>query len=165
MFAICTMIKQRSVGGLMFERGRCMRLNRSMLGYMGSFLILRSSFVLVLALSVAGLGAASELSCTVTCSRANDCPCCRGHVGPGTSRMDESGPQLVATCSGPCCLLRAPFPAPQYQESGSTLSLNSGCAADSPAATSPSIRSARPVPIVQDTSPPSLQPLLCTFLI
>lgn len=78
--------------------------------------------------------------------------------------MDESGIQLVAGSDTSCCIVsRAPLPQLQYK--ASNLSFAAPIAVLDPTGETPRIQYLPLVLIVQDVSPPSVQSLLCTFLI
>ena len=78
--------------------------------------------------------------------------------------MKESDTQLVAASDTSCCSIsEAPIPQSQYK--ASDLSLAVPIAALDPTGDTPRIQRLPPVLIVQDLSPPSVQSLLCTFLI
>jgi hypothetical protein len=78
--------------------------------------------------------------------------------------MDESGTQLVAASDPSCCFI-SKAPIPQLQYNASDLSLAAPIAVLGPTGDTPHIQLLPPVLMVQDLSPPSLQSLLCTFLI
>jgi len=78
--------------------------------------------------------------------------------------MDESGTQLVAASDISCCIVsKAPIPQSQYKASGFSLAVP--ITALDPTGDTPRLQRLPPVLIVQDISPPSVQSLLCTFLI
>jgi hypothetical protein len=78
--------------------------------------------------------------------------------------MDESGTQLVAASDTSCCSIpQAPIPQSQFK--GSDPSLAAPIAVLDLKGDTPRIQHLLPVLIVRDLSPPSLQSLLCIFLI
>jgi len=78
--------------------------------------------------------------------------------------MDEGGAQVVAASNTSCCSIsKAPIPQLQYKVSD--LSLAAPIAVLDPTSETPRIQRLPPVLIVHDLSPPTLQSLLCTFLI
>jgi hypothetical protein len=78
--------------------------------------------------------------------------------------MDESGTQLVAASDTSCCSI-SKAPVPQSQNKASELSLAAPIEVLDPMGDTPRIQLLPPVLIAHDLSPPSLQSLLCTFLI
>ena len=79
--------------------------------------------------------------------------------------MDESGFQITATPDMSCCLIsRAPLPEFQCEASDFSLELVANKVSDH-VGDIPRVRGVSPVAVVQDFSPPSLQSILCTFLI
>jgi len=79
-------------------------------------------------------------------------------------KMDESGSQLVAASDTSCCVV-SKAPIPQLQSKASGLSIAARPAVLDPTGGTPLIQQLPPVLNVQDLSPPSVQSLLCTFLI
>jgi hypothetical protein len=79
--------------------------------------------------------------------------------------MDDSGIHFAASSDKSCCVVSgASLPESQYK--ASELSLASlPNAVLVPMIQVPPARQMLPVVLVQDTSPPSIQSLLCTFLI
>ena len=78
--------------------------------------------------------------------------------------MDESGTQLVSAPGTSCCSI-SQAPIPQSQFKGTDLSLAARIEVLDPIGDTPRIQQLPPALIVQDVSPPSVQSLLCTFLI
>jgi hypothetical protein len=79
--------------------------------------------------------------------------------------MDDVGTQLAASSDKSCCVVSG-VPLPESQYKASELSLASLPNADSVSTGDiPRVRQLFPVVLGQDSSPPSFQSLLCTFLI
>jgi hypothetical protein len=78
--------------------------------------------------------------------------------------MDESGTQLVAASDTSCCA-SSKEPIPQLQYKAADLSLARVIAILDLAGVTAYVQRLAPALIGQNLSPPSLQSLLCTFLI
>jgi hypothetical protein len=128
--------------------------------------MVRRSLILALALSVAGLGIVPDVLCGLVCARSAQMPCCRtltSLIGL-QKRGGESSGDSTANCRMACTFLRAPLQTSQHGEQGIVL-LRAVANATVPLDTAPVNRAPHPQPSIQDTSPPPLQSLLCTFLI
>lgn len=126
----------------------------------------RRSLILALALSIAGLALAPDVLCAFMCARSGQMPCCESLsslVGL-QNRVGESSSDTTAACEMACTFLTAPLQISQQADPGSALQR-----VVLPAAVERDIVliNRSPVPLVQfqDTSPPPLQALLCSFLI
>jgi fermentation-respiration switch protein FrsA (DUF1100 family) len=103
-------------------------------------------------------------ACALLFSKLAECATPKTQSQCDKMNMDESGTQLVAASVTSCCFIsRAPIP--QLQFKASDLSLTAPIAVLDPTHDTPRIQRLLPVLIVQDLSPPTLQSLLCTFLI
>ena len=127
----------------------------------------RRSLILALALSVVGLGVAPDVLCGLVCARSGQMPCCQslGFLVGLQNRVGESSNDRTAACRVACTFLRAPLQVSQHVDPGPLLQrvvvVRTTVERDAILAT----RAPEPQPSIQDTSPPSLQSLLCTFLI
>jgi hypothetical protein len=126
----------------------------------------RRSLILALALSVLGLGTAPDVLCAIVCSRSAEFPCCENLsslIGL-QQRTNETTGERTANCRTACTLLKVPLQISQHKDQGPSLSQ-----AVSDRIPGPELadfnRGLDAEPFVQDTSPPPLQSLLCTFLI
>jgi hypothetical protein len=126
----------------------------------------RRSLILALALSVAGLGIAPDVLCASVCAQSDQMPCCRtlGSLVGLQNRMGESSTDTTAACLTACSLLRVPLQSSQHGDRGVVLKLAVARTTELPD-TFLVRRGPEPQPSIQDTSPPPLQSLLCTFLI
>ena len=125
---------------------------------------MRRSVIFILALSLVGLGPVPLSACAVLSSKLAECATPKTQTQCDQMNMDESGTQFVAAPDASCCVAsKAPIPQIQYR--ASDLSLVVPIAILDPTGDSPRIQRLPPVLIVQDLSPPSVQSLLCTFLI
>lgn len=129
--------------------------------------MLRSSIILALVLGLAGLGVAPDVLCAEVCSTNAECPCCRGMKMPAGMHMNmpQSGSKgTKAKCDMACTFLKAPIQTSQHDGVVPAPPQISAVALPEPAVAMTATR--RPAaPLVQDTSPPPLRSLLCTFLI
>lgn len=126
--------------------------------------LVRRSLIFALALSLVGLGPVPLSACAVLSSKLAECATPKTQSRCDQMNMDESGTQLV-TASGTSCCFISKAPIPQLQHKVSDLSLAAPIAVLDPTGDTPRIQRLPPVLIVHDLSPPSLQSLLCTFLI
>jgi hypothetical protein len=78
--------------------------------------------------------------------------------------MVESGTQLVAASDTSCCVV-SKASIPQFQYKASDLSVAAPVEVLDPTGDTPLIQRLPPILIVPELSPPTLQSLLCTFLI
>jgi len=125
---------------------------------------MRRSVIFVLALSLVGLGPVPLSACAVLSSKLAECATPKTQSQCDQMNMDESGTQFVAAPGTSCCVAsKAPIPRLQYR--ASDLSLVVPIAILDPTGDSPRIQRLPSVLVVQDLSPPSVQSLLCTFLI
>lgn len=138
------------------------RLNRSVMCH--PFSMLRKTLILLLALSLVGLGPVPLSACALLSSKLAECATPRTQSQCDQMNMDESGTQLVTASNTSCCFVsKAPIPQLQYKASG--LSLVAPIAVLDLTGDPPRIQRLPTVLIVHDLSPPTLQSLLCTFLI
>ncbi len=124
----------------------------------------RRSLIFGLALSLVGLGTGSLSACALLTSQLAECATPQTRSQCDQMNMDESGTQLVAAPGTSCCFV-SKAPIPQLQYKAGDLSLAAPIAVLDPAGDTLRIQRLLPVFIVQDLSPPSVQSLLCTFLI
>jgi len=124
----------------------------------------RRALIFGLALSLVGLGPVPLSACALLNLKPAECATPKTQSQCDQMKMDETGTQLVAASDVSCCLVsRAPIQ--QSQQKGPGFSLAVPIAVSDPTSDTPRIHHLSPVHIVPDPSPPSLQPLLCTFLI
>jgi len=124
----------------------------------------RRSLIFALALSVVGLGPVPLSACALLTSKLAECATPQTRSQCDQMNMDESGTQLVAAPGTSCCFV-SKAPIPQLQYKAGDLSLAAPIAVLDPAGDTLRIQRLLPVFIVQELSPPSVQSLLCTFLI
>jgi hypothetical protein len=126
--------------------------------------LVRRSLIFALALSLVGLGPVPLSACALLSSKLAECATPKTQSQCDQMNMDESGTQLVAASDTSCCFIsKAPIPQLQYKVS--ELSLAAAIAVLDSTGDTPRIQLLPPVLMVQNLSPPSLQSLLCTFLI
>ncbi len=126
--------------------------------------LMRRLLILGLALSLIAAGLAPFSACALCSSRATECvqattksPCEQMH-------HCTEGAQLSSSSDKSCCgASQAPLPELQYK--AADLSLAVPTAVPHPTGDTPRIQRLVPIVIVQDLSLPTLQSLLCTFLI
>lgn len=128
--------------------------------------MLRSSLILALALSLAGLGVAPDVLCAEVCSANAQCPCCRGMKMPAGMHMHmrQSSSAPAANCKMACTFFKAPIQTSQQDEAAPAVPQIATQAMHAPELATLTSAALAP-PLVQDTSPPPLRSLLCTFLI
>jgi hypothetical protein len=126
--------------------------------------LVRRSLIFALALSLAGLGPVPLSACALLSSKLAECATPKTQSQCAQMNMDESGTQLVAASDPSCCLI-SKAPIPQLQYKASDLFLAAPIAVLDPTGDTPRIQLLPPVLMVQDLSPPSVQSLLCIFLI
>jgi hypothetical protein len=126
--------------------------------------LVRRSLIFALAFSLIGLGPVPLSACAVLTSKLAECATPKTQSQCDQMNMGESGTQLVAASDTSCCFV-SKAPIPQLQYKASSLSLAAPIAVLVPTGDTPRIQRPPPVVIVQDISPPSVQSLLCTFLI
>jgi hypothetical protein len=103
-------------------------------------------------------------ACALLSSKLAECATPKTESRCDQMNMAESGIQLVTASDTSCCIVsRAPIP--QFQSKASDVSLAARIEVLDPIDDTPRIMQLPPVLIVQDVSPPSVQSLLCTFLI
>jgi hypothetical protein len=123
----------------------------------------RRALIFGLALSLVGLGPVPLSACALVNSKLAECETPKTQSRCDQMKMDETGTQLVAASDTSCCFTsQAPVPL-QYK--ASDLSLAAPIAVLNPTSDTPHVQRSVPSRIVQDLSPPSLQSLLCIFLI
>jgi hypothetical protein len=125
---------------------------------------MRGILIFGLALGLVGLGPVPLSGCALLSSKLTECATPKTQSQCDQMNMDESGTQLVAASDTSCC---SSFkePIPQLQYKAVDLSLARVIAVLDLAGVTPRIQRLAPVLIGQNLSPPSLQSLLCTFLI
>jgi fermentation-respiration switch protein FrsA (DUF1100 family) len=125
---------------------------------------MRRSLIFALALSLVGLGPAPLSACALLSWKLAECATPQTQPQCDQMNMDESGTQLVAALDTSCCFI-SKAPIPQLQYKASDVSVAAPIAVLDPTGDTRRIQRLLPVRIVQDLSPPTLQSLLCTFLI
>ena len=125
---------------------------------------MRRSLIFALALSVVGLGPVPLSACALLTSKLAECATPQTRSQCDQMNMGESGTQLVTAPDTSCCFV-SKAPIPQLQYKASDLSLAAPVSVLDPAGDTLRIQRLLPVFIVQELSPPSVQSLLCTFLI
>src|SRR5713101_1698440 len=125
---------------------------------------MRRTLSLVIVLALAGLGPVPLSACALFSAQLAECATPKTQSRCDQMNMDESGTQLVAASDTSCCSI-SQAPIPQSQFKGSDLSLAGPIAVLDPTGDTTRIQHLRPVLILHDLSPPSLQSLFCTFLI
>jgi hypothetical protein len=128
---------------------------------------MRRTFTLALALSLAGLGPVPLSACALVFFQLAECETPSAQSLCEQMDMHQSGSQLDSVPDTSCChIAKAPLPESQFEASDLTLlpAPTSAVALDL-VAESASAEKEHLADVVQDISPPPLQPLLCTFLI
>ena len=120
--------------------------------------------ILVLAVSLVGLGPVPLSACALLTSKLAECATPKAQSQCDQMNMNEIGTQLVAASDTSCCVV-SNAPVPQLQYKASNLSLAAPIAVLDLTIETPHTRHLPLVLIVQDISPPSVQSLLCTLLI
>jgi hypothetical protein len=131
---------------------------------MVDLVLVRRSLIFALALGLVGLGPVPFSACALLSSKLAECATPKTQSRCDQMNMDESGTQLV-TASDPSCCFISKAPIPQLQYKASDLSLATPIAVLDPTGDTPQIQRLPPMLNVRDLSPPTLQSLLCTFLI
>jgi hypothetical protein len=103
-------------------------------------------------------------ACALLASKLAECATPKTESRCDQMNMAESVTQLVAASDTSCCIV-SKAPVPQLQYKASNLSLAAPLAVLDLTGDTPRIQRLLPVLIAQDVSPPSVQSLLCTFLI
>jgi hypothetical protein len=124
----------------------------------------RRPLIFVLALGLLGLGPVPLSACALLTSQLVECATPKTQSQCDQMNMEETGAQLISASDTSCCSI-SQAPIAQSQFKGSELFLAAPVAVLDPTGDSPRIQRVPPVVIVQDLSPPSVQSLLCTFLI
>ena len=129
----------------------------------------RRALIIGLALSLIGAGVVPLSRCAVMSSKPADRVTSRTESSCGNMSMDmnmgDVGIQLAAPSDKSCCVVSGAL-LPESQYKASELSLASMLNAVSvPMSEVPPARQMFPIVLVQNSSPPSFQSLLCTFLI
>lgn len=126
--------------------------------------LVRRSLIFAVALSLVGLSLVPLSACALLTLKLAECATPKTQPRCGQMNMNEIGSQLVAASDTSCCVVSNP-PVPQLQYKASNLSLPAPIAVLDLTGDTPRIQQPPLVHIVQDVSPPSVQSLLCTFLI
>jgi hypothetical protein len=124
----------------------------------------RRALIFALALSLVGLGAGPLSACALFSLKPAECATPKTQSRCDRMKMDETGTQLVTASDTSCCFV-SKAPIPELQPKAPELSLSASIAVLNPTADTPHVQRLVPRRIVQDPSPPSLQSLLCIFLI
>ncbi len=125
---------------------------------------MRRSLIFGLALSLVGLGTGPLSACALLTSQLAECATPQTRSQCDQMNMGESGTQRVAAPDTSCCFV-SKAPIPQLQSKAVNLSLAAPVAVLDAAGDTPRTQRLPPGVTVQDLSPPSVQSLLCTFLI
>jgi hypothetical protein len=123
----------------------------------------RRVLIFALALSLAGLGLCPPSTCAMHSSKMGECATPETQSQCDQMSMDESGTQFLSAPDRSCCSIsKAPIPESRYRASdfSSAPQVHFDPTDNAP-------RTQRPVAVfvTHSSSPPSLQSLLCTFLI
>jgi hypothetical protein len=124
----------------------------------------RRLLVFALALTLIGLGPVPLSACALLTSKLAECAAPKTQSRCDQMNMDENGTHLVAAPDASCCM-GSQAPIPQFQSKASALSVAAPIEVLDLTGDTPRIQRLPRVLIVQDVSPPSVQSLLCTFLI
>lgn len=124
----------------------------------------RRSLIFALALSLLGLGPVPLSACALLSSKLAECATPKTQSQCDRMNMGENGTQLGALPDTSCCAV-SKAPIPQLQSKIPEHSLAPSLAVLDATGDVSRIQRMLPVHIVQDLSPPSLQSLLCAFLI
>jgi hypothetical protein len=127
--------------------------------------LMRRLLILGLALILFCVGAGPLSACALFASKLAECATPEMQSRCDHMNMDDSATQVVAAPNTSCCSLsQAPVSDSQIKASG--LALAALVAAPDPIVAAPRVQQLQPVLLLlQNLSPPSLQSLLCTFLI
>lgn len=129
----------------------------------------RRALIIGLALSLIGAGVAPLARCTQMSAKPADRANSQAESSCDNMSMDmnmgDDGIQLAASPDKSCCVVSGvSLPESQYKASElSFASLADGVSVSTDEV--PRVRQGFPVALVQESSPPSFQTLLCTFLI
>jgi hypothetical protein len=126
---------------------------------------MRRTITLALALSLAGLGPVPLSVCALVSFQLAECETPSAQSLCEQMDMHQSGSQLDSVADTSCChIAKAPLPESQFVASDLSLLPAPALALHSIVAPA-SAEKELSADVVQDISPPPLQPLLCTFLI
>jgi len=125
---------------------------------------MRRLLILGLALSVAGLGPVPLSACALLTSQMAECKTPETQPTCDKMNMREDGPELVAASNGSCCFVSR-APVQQAQQKISDYSSATSITNFEPIKAESLPQGVAPAPRAQDSSPPPLRSLLCTFLI
>jgi len=126
---------------------------------------MRRALIFGLALSLVGLVPVPVSACALFSARPAECATPQTESQCDQMNADASGPQLAAAPSTSCCVVsRAPLPESQTKPTEFSLSPTHAVLPDRTWDLPGSDNEGLP-DVARDVSPPSLQPLLCTFLI
>ena len=114
-----------------------------------------------LSLLVAGLPPLS--ACALLSSRAAECA--RATAESHCDKMDHSGGTKLSSNSAASCCVVSQAPAQELQYKAAEASPSATIVPSGATLSIPGVRGASTRLVVEDPSPPSLQSLLCTFLI
>jgi hypothetical protein len=126
--------------------------------------LMRRVLILGLALSVFAAGLMPLSACALLSSRMAECAEAKAQSPCDEMHPHSAGTQISKGSDKSCCVIsRAPFPELQFKG----IEVGPAVAIPMPQLALP-LPSAKPYsifPVVEDSSPPSFQSLLCTFLI
>ena len=127
--------------------------------------VVRRLFIFVLALSLAGMGSVPLSACAIVSSKMAECATPQTQSQCDQMGMDDGAATFAAPPSSSCCFLSA-APLPATLQKVSDLSVARAPIVVLGTAWKPQeTQEQRPAQIEQALSPPSLQSVLCTFLI
>lgn len=129
------------------------------------FKSVRRAFILALALNLAGLVSLPLSACALSSSKPVECATAETQSRCHNMNMRSRRTQLVAAPDKSCCFTSSQAPLPEWQYTPSDHSLTAVPPMVLDPLGTPSIEHQQLARVVPDLPPPSLQPLLCTFLI
>ena len=126
---------------------------------------MRRAVIIALALGLTALGPVPLSVCALLSSQLAECETPNTQSLCEQMNIDSRGPQFDSMPDTSCChITKAPLPASQFEASDLSFLPALAPVPDSIAALAVADNDYPPV-VLQDISPPPIQPLLCTFLI
>ena len=129
--------------------------------------MVRRAAIFVLIVTLVGLGPVPLSACALSSSKLAECatPATESHCDR-MNMNDGSGTKVAALPNGSCCSFSNAPVSTRGQKAPEQVSLPAArILSASVISPLPRVERVRATEIETDTSPPSLQPLLCTFLI
>ena len=126
--------------------------------------LVRRSLILALALSVVGLGPVPLSACALHTSKLAECATPKTQSRCDRMNMVQTGPQLVRASESSCCSVSKP-PIPELRLATSDFPQAAPIRLLDGTGNTPPFKHSLPIPTAPELSPPTLQSLLCTFLI